>query len=75
MPRPDVLLVPYAYANTLGGWAVIKALDPQKVILLHMPERTDDTLGLWPAVEAVTAGTTADFFCIPQIGQTVTVPD
>ncbi|MBO5317418.1 MAG: MBL fold metallo-hydrolase [Oscillospiraceae bacterium] len=51
----DVLLVPYAYANTPAAWNLTKQLDPKSVILLHMPAREDDDIGLWQAVEE-TAG-------------------
>ena len=53
LPRPDVLIVPYAYANTPSGWAVTQALCPGQVVLLHMPERDRDDLGLWDAVDGV----------------------
>ncbi len=53
LPRPDVLLVPYAYANTPAGWAAAKALGAERIILLHMPHREEDSLGLWDAVTSV----------------------
>ena len=53
LPKPDVLVVPYAYANTPSGWAMTKALGADHVILLHMPEREADTIGLWDAVTSV----------------------
>lgn len=55
LPRPDVLIVPYAYATTPTGWAITQSLGAKNVVLLHMPQREDDTIGLWAAVEA-TAG-------------------
>ena len=54
LPRPDVIIVPYAYANTDASWAFTKSLQAQ-VVLLHMPPRETDILGIWQAVEA-TAG-------------------
>jgi len=56
LPRPDVLMVPYAYAATPAGWAATKALGAKKVLLLHMPYREEDTLGLWDAVESTVKG-------------------
>lgn len=53
LPKPDVLVVPYAYANTPSGWALTRALGADQVILLHMPGREEDTIGLWDAVNAV----------------------
>ncbi len=53
LPRPDVVIVPYAFANTEASWAFTKSLQAQ-VVLLHMPPRETDLLGLWAAVEATT---------------------
>ena len=55
LPHPDVLIVPYAYATTEVAWTVTQGIDPDKIILLHLPEREDDAAELWDAVEA-TAG-------------------
>lgn len=54
LPKPDVLVVPYAYANTPASWALTKSLGAEQIVLLHMPARQADTIGLWPAVEATT---------------------
>lgn len=56
LPKPDVLIVPYAYCNTPASWAFTKTLGAQKIILLHMPEKEQDTIGLWDAVNAVAGG-------------------
>ena len=53
LPKPDVLVVPYAYANTPSGWSLTKSLGADHVVLLHMPKREEDTLGLWDAVTSV----------------------
>ena len=52
MPVPDVLIVPYAYCNTPSAWRSVKQLKPKAVVLLHMPEREADIMGLWHAVES-----------------------
>ena len=54
LPKPDVLVVPYAYANTPASWALTQSFGAEKIILLHMPVREDDTIGLWSAVETAT---------------------
>ncbi len=69
LPKPDVLIVPYAYTITPSGWAIAKSLGARKVILLHMPEREDDTIGLWDATESTT-GTPEDLL-IPAMGEVV----
>jgi hypothetical protein len=53
LPKPDVLVVPYAYAATETGFRIAQALGAEHIVLLHMPVREEDSLGLWQAVEAV----------------------
>lgn len=50
LPKPDVLIVPYAYCNTPTAWSATKALGAKRVVLVHMPEAYDDEIGLWDAV-------------------------
>ena len=69
LPSPDVLIVPYAYATTRAGWELTKKLSPKTVVLLHLPLREKDTLGLWSAVEETTRG--AENLRIPQMGETI----
>lgn len=53
LPKPDVLLVPYAYACTEKGWQIARSLGARKTVLLHMPPRDNDPAQLWPAVRTV----------------------
>lgn len=69
LPKPDVLIVPYAYTITPSGWAITRSLSAEKVILLHMPKREDDAIGLWAATEATT-GMPEDLL-IPAMGETI----
>jgi hypothetical protein len=50
-PAPDVLIVPYAYANTASAWAMTKEVCPGSVIVLHLPEENNDPYGLWRQVK------------------------
>ena len=68
LPCPDVLIAPFAYANTKTAWEFSCAL-AEKVILLHLPQRSNDPYGLWQGVDNTTAGATNLF--IPQIGKTI----
>lgn len=70
-PKPDVLVVPYAYANTPAAWEITKSVDPKTVVLLHLPAKNCDPYGLWQQVRE----TTADDFSlwIPEIWETRTV--
>ena len=68
-PKPDVLIVPYAYTTTPTGWAITQGLGAKKVILLHMPEIENDAIGLWSATESTT-GMPANLL-IPDMGETI----
>lgn len=52
-PTPDVLVVPYAYCLTPEAWKLTKSWNPGCVVLLHMPDKNDDSIGLWHEVEQV----------------------
>ena len=69
LPRPDVLICPYAYAATDSAWRMTQSLAPKAVILLHLPEREKDTVGLWQAVEQTVGNTPAVQLFIPEIGE------
>lgn len=70
LPRADVLIAPYAYANTQSTWELTRSL-AEKVVLLHLPEKDCDPYGLWDGVESATRG--AINLWIPTIGQTITI--
>jgi len=70
LPKPDVLIAPYAYANTKAAWQLSCAL-ADKIVLLHLPDRNSDPYKLWQTVEATTAGATNLY--IPQIGENITI--
>ena len=65
LPKPDVLVVPYAYANTPASWALTQSFGAEKIILLHMPPEMEDPAGLWLAVRS-TAG---EELTVPYMGQ------
>ena len=72
LPKPDVLIAPYAYA--IGtGWKVTKELSPKVLVLLHLPERSNDSYGLWDAVEQTIGTNDGPQILIPQMGETVSI--
>lgn len=71
LPKPDVLVIPYAYANTPASWALTQSFGAEKIVLLHMPDRERDPVGLWDMVEATVKDDPA--LCIPAMGQTLTI--
>ena len=68
--EPDVLIVPYAYTNTPSSWAFTQSLRAHTV-LVHMPTRRDDTIGLWETVDAVTRE--AHQLDIPEMGEMLSI--
>jgi len=70
LPAPDVLIVPYAYAVTATGWEITKSLGASHILLLHMPRREDDTIGLWDAVEATVPHGS---LYIPEMGERIKI--
>ena len=68
LPKPDVLIVPYAFVNSNSSWEFTKSMNAA-VVLLHMPNRTDDTAGLWTSVEN-TVGDLSQII-IPDMGETL----
>lgn len=72
LPRPDVMIVPYAYGMGTG-WELCKTLGAEAVVLLHLPERNSDPYGLWDAVEATAGQGSGPKLYIPAMGETITV--
>ena len=70
LPRPDVLLAPFAYAATEAGWRASELTGAKELVLLHMPRRVKDPAGLWPAVEAVLSRRDTISVRIPAMGET-----
>ena len=55
-PPPDVLVVPYAYALTHSAWQKTKATGAKHIVVVHLPDKQNDALGLWDSVTEVTKG-------------------
>lgn len=73
LPRPDVLMVPYAYATTDAAWKMTCDLGAKQIVLLHLPDPGNDPYGLWDAVRAVTGQTPENLPLIPAMGETVEI--
>ena len=71
LPKPDVLIVPYAYATTATGWQITKGLSAGKIVLLHMPTREVDDIGLWKMVEETVQNSPE--LAIPAMGETLII--
>ncbi len=73
IPRPDIMIVPFAYANTQTSWHQMCALKPGNVIIVHMPEKDADQDQIWDLVESVIAREDDVIVCIPEIMEKITI--
>lgn len=55
-PRPDLLIVPFAYAITPAAWKMTKETGAKKILLLHMPNIEQDSENIWQMVRETTNG-------------------
>ena len=70
--KADVIIVPFAYALSDSAWRMTCQL-ADTVVLVHMPLRENDPVGLWPQVEAVTGKCCPVKLYIPAIGETLEI--
>ena len=70
LPEPDVMIVPYAYVNTSFSWDFTKSKGAT-VILLHMPRREHDPVGLWVSVSATIGDLNAIY--IPEMSEIISL--
>ena len=67
LPRPDVLIAPFAYANTPMAWDLSRSF-AKDVVILHLPESENDPYGLWDSVKSTTDG---ENVYLPEIGERI----
>lgn len=72
LPKPDLLIAPYAYGNTKAVWDMSCSL-AKNVVLLHLPDRDEDLYRLWESVESTTAQSNDTSLWIPKIGETIII--
>ena len=74
LPKPDVLIVPYAYCATPSAWSATRNLGAKQVVLVHMPAVQDDEIGLWKAVKDTVSDPCADLdFFVPDMHEIITI--
>ena len=69
LPTPDVIIAPFAYANTASAWKMTESFGAETIVIVHMPDRENDTYGIWEAVEN-TVGNSKNVF-IPKMGESI----
>ncbi len=72
LPKPDVLIAPYAYANTASSWAATCKM-AEHLVLLHLPQRDKDAFGLWKQVNDTVQGGGSTRVWIPEIGEIISI--
>ena len=69
-PEPDVLIVPYPYLSTPPSVTMLEGYLPCKIVLLHLPDASDDPEGIWqvaaPGMEQL-----KPYLYVPQMGETL----
>lgn len=70
LPHPDVMIAPYAFASG-HGWQVTKELNPDVLVLVHMPEKDQDIHGIWDGVTRTVGKDKHPMVIVPEMGQTV----
>lgn len=71
-PKPDVLVVPFAYLATESAVALVRQYLPCHIVLVHMPAQDNDPAGIWNAVETGVAQC-GGFLHAPGMGETITL--
>ncbi len=72
LPKPDVLIAPYAYSNTESAWNLVCNLTKQ-VVLVHLPPQESDSNGLWNLVEKTTKNREGMTLLIPKMGEIISL--
>jgi len=70
LPHIDVLIVPYAYCNTLPAWELTKSLGAKTVVLVHMPEENEQTRDYYDPVRQTVGN---DCLYMPAMEQTIEI--
>lgn len=71
LPKPDLLIVPFAYAITPSAWRLVKETGAKRILLVHMPLEKDDTEGLYKMVEDTVQND--DILFTLNVGEKVTI--
>ena len=69
LQKPDILIVPFAYATTPTSWEITKSLGAKQIVIVHMPDKAADPYQLWHAVEATICHDCSVEVWLPDIGE------
>ena len=71
--RADVVIAPFAYANTPLGLKTVKEIGAKHLVLVHMPEFDPDPYGIWESVRAAISGQNVIQVHIPKMGECIII--
>ncbi len=71
LPKPDVLIIPYAYAISDSAWRNTKEIGAKINIFLHLPQKDNDEYDLWKSVEVTTKKD--ESLLIPELGEVIEI--
>jgi len=71
LPIADVVIVPFAFANTQSAWKITKSFGAETIVIVHMPIKEEDTYGIWEAVENTVKNEENVF--IPKMGEVIEI--
>ena len=69
LPKPDVLIVPFAYATTATSWEITKNFGAKHIVIVHMPDKDNDPYQLWESVKTTVNNQDTVEIWIPDIGE------
>ncbi len=71
LPKPDILIVPFAYVNTASSFNNTLKSGAKEIIVVHMPSKENDIYNIYQSVENVVNGNKS--IRIPKIGETICI--
>lgn len=69
----DIVIAPFAYANTSAGLKAVVNTGAKDLVLLHMPECDPDPYGIWESVRAAISGQNEIQVHIPKMGECIII--
>lgn len=69
----DIVIAPFAYANTSAGLKAVAASGAKDLVLVHMPECDPDPYGIWESVRAAISGQNEIQVHIPKMGEGIII--
>ena len=69
----DIVIAPFAYANTSAGLKAVVNTGAKNLVLVHMPEFDPDPYSIWESVRAAISGQDKVQVHIPKMGECIII--